>query len=731
MNEMVKIDLNQLYALDNETQNSTVSNAIYKSDINIVGMDCADCAAKLEKRIQKVPGVEKAIVNFATSRMTVDHNGPVEEILKVIEKMGYQGKLKEDRITNRTPDSIWKTNQYAIPSLISLVMLVIGFSAKLLGTSDLAVDTLFMIGILLGGYLPARKGISILLTAHELDMNFLMMIAVIGAIAIGQFEEAVVVVFLFSFGNALQGYTLNKTRNSIQALMELAPGEALVNRNGEEITLPVEAIRLGDIMLVRPGERIPMDGKVVAGFSSVNQAPITGESIPVEKKAGDEVYAGTINERGAIDVEVTKMAKDNTIARIIDMVEEAQAQRAPSQQFVDRFARYYTPAVIIAAVLVAVVPTFVFAQPFDKWFYEALGMLLVACPCALVISTPVAIVSAIGSAANSGVLIKGGVYLEEAGSLSVIAFDKTGTLTEGKPRVTDVIPLNGYTEDSMLSIAAAIESRSEHPLGEGIIALVQQKNLNIPAVTNFEAIPGKGARGEVNGRYYHIGNEKLFSENIMGSGSVQELTARLQKDGKTVMFLADGEKLLGLLAVADVLRNNSREAIKRLKRNGIQKIIMLTGDNQATAQAIAAQAGLDHFKADLLPEDKVDVIKDLLKQNGKVAMVGDGVNDAPAMAISTVGIAMGVAGTDAALETADIALMSDDLTRLSYTIRLSRQTLAIIKQNIAFALLLKGLILLLVIPGWLTLWLAIVGDMGASLLVILNGMRLLGAKYRP
>ena len=732
MGDMIRIDIDKLKALDNEAIINSFAEEnkkVINSNIYIVGMDCADCAAKLEKRVAKIPGVEKATVNFGTSKMLVKHIGPVEEILNVIKIMGYSGKLNEGRLTNDPPASIWKTNQYAIPSVISLVFLAAGIIAELLDASSFITNTFFMAGIILGGFLPARNGISMLINAHELDMNFLMMIAVIGAIAIGQFEEAAVVVFLFSFGNALQGYTLDKTRNSIRALMELAPGEAVIKRDGKESLLLIDEIKVGDIMLVRPGERIPMDGKVIAGFSAVNQAPITGESIPVEKQPGDEVYAGTINERGALDIEITKLAKDNTLARIIEMVEEAQGQRAPSQQFIDQFAKYYTPVVIGAAVLVAVVPSLFFAQPFDKWFYEALAMLLVACPCALVISTPVAIVSAIGSAAKSGVLIKGGMYLEEAGTISVVAFDKTGTLTRGKPKVTDIIPLNGYTADEILAIASAIESRSEHPLGEAIINLARENKLTVPAIANFKAIPGQGAIAELNSIIYQIGNRRFYSENGLLTAPIEEQATSLENEGKTVMFLKDEQQILGLIAVADVLRDNSRQAIDKLKRAGIKKIVMLTGDNESTAKAIASQAGLNEFKANLLPEDKVNVIKDLLKEHGKVAMVGDGVNDAPAMALSTVGIAMGVAGTDAALETADIALMADDLTRLSYAVQLSRKTKNIIKQNILFALLLKGIILLLVIPGWLTLWLAIIGDMGASLLVTLNGMRLMRMKH--
>jgi len=696
----------------------------------IHGMDCADCAAKLERGIAQVPGVDTAKVVYATSKLMVSYQGNTAEILTAIEKMGYSGKVDEGYFNRPEEASFWKTNQYVLPTVISLVMLLLGLVTERMAVPVLVPTVFFLTGIILGGFLPAKNGISVLLNARELDMNILMMIAVVGASAIGQYEEAAAVVFLFSLGNTLQGYTLDKTRKSIRALMDITPKEALVNRNGILMTVPVERIGIEDIIIVRPGERIPMDGKVVKGFSSVNQAPITGESIPVEKNVDDEVYAGTINERGSLDIKVTRLAQDNTIARIIDMVEEAQGQRAPSQQFVDRFAKSYPPVVIVVAALVAVVPTLVFGQPFHKWFYEAMAMLLVACPCALVISTPVSIVSAIGSAAKSGVLIKGGIYLEEAGALSVIAFDKTGTLTVGKPVVTDIVPLNGYSEQEILAISAAIESRSEHPLGEAIINYAREQEVNIPMITNFEAVLGKGARGEVDGKPYQIGNVRFFTELGINLFKAEDKITELQNQGKTVMVLGNDNDIIGLLAVADVIRDNVRTAIDSLKKAGIKKVVMLTGDNQRTAQAIAASVGIDEFKADLLPEDKVYAMQELLAQYQKVAMVGDGVNDAPAMAVSTVGIAMGVAGTDAALETADIALMADDLTKLSYAIKLSRKTLGIIKQNITFALVIKGLILLLVIPGWLTLWLAIAGDMGSSLLVTLNGMRMLRVKHQ-
>ncbi|MDD4802786.1 MAG: heavy metal translocating P-type ATPase [Syntrophomonas sp.] len=699
--------------------------------LRIEGMDCADCAGKLEKVVSQVPGVRSAEINFGNSKMKVTHQGNIGEILTVIARMGYTVQVDEGiPMTERV--SFLKTNQYAIPTVISFAMLVLGLVTQRMAVPDMVPIACFVTGIILGGFLPARNGISVLLNAHELDMNILMALAVIGAVGIGQFEEAIAVVFLFSLGNTLQGYTLDKTRNSIRSLMDLTPKEALVSRNGTEITLPVADVQVDDLIIVRPGEKIAMDGKVIEGFSSVNQAPITGESLPVEKKNGDEVYAGTVNERGSLKIQVTRLAQDNTISRIINMVEEAQGQRAPSQQFVDRFAKYYTPAVLVGAILVAVIPA-ILGQPFHIWFYQALAMLLIACPCALVISTPVSIVSAIGSAAKSGVLVKGGVYLEEAAALSVIAFDKTGTLTVGQPQVTDIVPMNGYSPPAILGLAAAIESRSEHPLGQAILNYARDNGVEIPVVHNFAAVWGKGAQGDIEGRRYQIGNTRLFTDNGFNPDNLEEIgdtIAALQNEGKTVMILGDEKKIIGVFAVADVIRANSQSAIKSLKQAGIKKVVMLTGDNRRTAQAIANKLGIDDFRAELLPEDKVAAIKDLLAQHHKIGMVGDGVNDAPAMAISSVGVAMGVAGTDAALETADIALMADDLTKLAYIMRLSRKTLSIIKQNIILALLIKGLILLLVIPGWLTLWLAVVGDMGSSLLVTLNGMRLLRVRHR-
>ena len=694
----------------------------------IGGLDCADCAAQLEKRIAMVPGVEKARVSFAASTLLVQHQGDNQAILNAIHGMGYKGQMDHGQHRRPVPGPFWKTNKYVFPTAISLVMLVLGLLASRAPVPQYIPIAFFMTGIILGGYLELKTGLAVFFSIRELDMNILMSIAVIGAVFLGEYTEAAAVVFLFSLGNALQGYTLDKTRNSIRVLMDLTPAEALVRRQGIMITLPVEKIMIDDIIVVRPGDKIAMDGEVVRGASSVDQAPITGESIPVEKNIGDKVYAGTINQLGSIEVRVTKLAQDNTLARLISMVEEAQSQRAPSQQFIDRFARYYTPAVIAAAVLVVAIPVLFLAQPFHKWFYQAMAMLLVACPCALVISTPVSIVAAIGAAARNGVLIKGGVYLEEAGALSVVAFDKTGTLTTGQPEVTDVVAWQG-TDREVLGIAAAIETLAGHPLGEAIVKHARRQQVPIPAVSNFQAVLGQGAQAQVGEHYYQIGNYRFFIGLGVDLGGVEEQIERLQDQGKTVMILGDDRHLLGLIAVADEIRANAHVAVDKLKQSGIRKVVMLTGDNERTARAITELAGADEYRAELLPEDKVAAMRELLAENQKVAMVGDGVNDAPAMALATVGIAMGAAGTDTALETADIALMADDLTKVPYVIQLGRRTIAIIRQNIGFALAVKALILLLVVPGWLTLWLAVVGDMGSSLLVTLNSMRLLHTRH--
>lgn len=553
-------------------------------------------------------------------------------------------------------------------------------------------------------------------------MKTLMTIAIIGAAIIGEWREGAVVVILFAISEVLEGYSMDKARNSIRALMEHAPTEALVVRNGKELLLKAEDIQIGDTMLVKPGQMIAMDGVIIEGTSTINQAAITGESVPVERGVEDEVFAGTLNEAGFLKIRVTKLVDDTTIAKIIHLVEEAQAEKAPSQQFVDRFAKYYTPVIILVAVLVAVVPPLFFGADWQEWIYQGLAVLVVGCPCALVISTPVSIVTAIGNGARNGVLIKGGSFLEEAGALKAIAFDKTGTLTKGVPIVTDFV--NFTYDENLLGVVAALESKSQHPLASAVIKKAAHLHQNY-VVEDFLSITGKGIKGVVDGTEYRVGNVKLF-EKV--PEAVLEKVSYLQEQGKTVMIAGNGQEILGLIAVADEVRDSSRLVIERLQQLGIKQTILLTGDNHITAEAIGRETGVHQVESELLPEDKLTFIKKLKAQYGRVAMVGDGVNDAPALAAATVGIAMGGAGTDTALETADIALMNDDLKKLPFTIKLSRKTLQIIKQNITLSIVFKLLALLLVVPGWLTLWIAIFADMGVTLLVTLNGLRLLRVK---
>ncbi|MDF2501894.1 MAG: heavy metal translocating P-type ATPase [Anaerosporomusa subterranea] len=505
--------------------------------------------------------------------------------------------------------------------------------------------------------------------------------------------------------------------------MELAPPEALVRRDDQEHRLPVEEIIIGDIIIVKPGERIAMDGVIKEGMSAVNQATITGESIPVEKTVGDTVYAGTVNEHGALEIEVTKIAADSTLAKIMHLVEEAQAQKAPSQQFVDVFSKYYTPAVLIAAVGVMIIPWILFDQPFATWFYKGLVLLVISCPCALVISTPVSIVSSIGNSSRNGVLIKGGAYLEQMGAIQSIAFDKTGTLTYGRPVVTDIIPMDGTTEQDFLTTAASVEKLSDHPLAVAIVE--KAKGLTLKPVSNAKALVGRGAQADVDGKTVYIGNLRLFEEMGLELSQYERDMAALQQQGKTVMLMGTKEAIVGMIAVADTLRDNSVNALQALRKAGIKHIAMLTGDNNRVAGTIADKLKLDTVYSELLPEDKVDAVKKLVRDYGNVAMVGDGVNDAPALAVANVGIAMGVTGSDTALETADVALMSDDLEKLAYVIKLSRKTVAVIKQNISFSILVKIVFVILTFAGYVNLWLAVFADMGSSILVTLNGMRLM------
>lgn len=599
------------------------------------------------------------------------------------------------------------------------------------GEGSLPAILSFLGAILIGGYSLFKSGIKNLLKL-DFDMRALMTVAIIGAAIIGEWSEGAVVVILFAISEVLERYSMDKARASIRSLMDIAPKEALVRRNQREYLVNVSEIEVGDIMIVKPGEKIAMDGEVVSGFSAVNQAAITGESVPAEKNPGDEVFAGTLNGEGLIEVKITKLVDDTTIAKIIHLVEEAQAEKAPSQAFVDRFAKYYTPIIILVAILVAIIPPLFFNSDWSEWIYQGLAVLVVGCPCALVISTPVSIVTAIGNAAKNGVLVKGGVYLEEMGMIKAIAFDKTGTLTKGIPAVTDFIVLSSSDRKELLSVIAALENKSQHPLASSIVRKAENDQIAYKEIVieEFTSVTGKGIKGTIEELSYYIGSPKYINEILRGGipAEFSDEISRLQDEGKTVMAAGTESELLVLIAVADEVRESSREVVSRLHDLGIDKTIMLTGDNSGTAKAIGKEAGVSDLESELLPEDKLSFIKELQKNHGKVAMVGDGINDAPALAAATVGVAMGGAGTDTALETADIALMADDLKKLPFIIKLSRKTLTIIKQNITFSIGIKLLALLLVIPGWLTLWIAIFADMGATLIVTLNGLRLLKVK---
>lgn len=683
------------------------------SVFHITGLDCADCAAKLEHKIASLDGVTKAVLNFGAAKLTVQHQLTEQSIIKAVAESGYQASGENAGSQPVKPD------RRLVSVLLSGGLILAGMAAAYFAGMN-AVG-FYVLAIIIGGWQTAKSAYYSV-KSLTFDMNFLMSIAVIGAGAIGEWHEGAVVVFLFSLGNLLQSYTLDKTRRSIQALVELTPRQALVRREEEEMLLYVDDVCVGDIMIVKPGERIALDGIVAKGLSSVNQAAVTGESLPVEKVEGDVVYAGTLNENGSLEISVTKLAAESTIALIREMVEEAQAQKAPAQQLVDKFARYYTPAVLLLAVGIALIPWLLLGQPFSEWFYMALVLLVISCPCALVLSTPVSIVSAIGSASRQGVLIKGGAYLEQIGAVKVAAFDKTGTLTQGTMTVTNILPKDGITEPELLSAAAALESLSEHPLAKAVVR--QAEGLALKTVDSFTALPGRGVQGDIEGQTFLAGNRRLFTEADYDLSECEELLAELEGQGKTVMLLGSRLKIYGLIAAADTLRENSLAALKELRQTGIEKIVMLTGDNRKAAEAIGQKLELDTAYSELLPADKVAVVKDLAKAHGGIVMVGDGINDAPALASADIGVAMGAAGSDAALEAADIALMVNDLGKLGYVVKLSRKTLGVIKQNIVFSVLVKAVFILLTLAGVSNLWLAVFADTGAAVLVTLNGMRL-------
>lgn len=705
-----------------------MSEKMTEKTYRIEGLSCANCAGKFEKNVKQLPGVTNATVNFGASKISVEGQTTIEEL----EEAGAFENLiirndQESPEQVRSKESFIKRN---IALIISLGFILVAVISQLsLGEDHLLTKALYILAIIIGGYDLFKEGFSDLIKL-DFSMESLMTIAIIGAAFIGEWAEGSIVVILFAISEALERFSMDKARQSIRSLMDIAPKEALIRRNNVEQLISIDKIDIDDIMIIKPGQKVAMDGLVINGHSSVNQAAITGESVPVEKQLDDEVFAGTLNEEGVLEVRVTKKVTDTTIAKIIHLVEEAQGERAPAQAFVDKFAKYYTPFIIIMALMIVVVPPLFFGGDWNKWLYQGLSILVVGCPCSLVISTPVSIVSAIGNAAKNGVLVKGGVYLEEIGHLRAIAFDKTGTLTKGKPVVTDFITTSSDTGINYLSIISSLESLSQHPLASAILNEADKTNVDYKSIQieDFQSITGKGLTGIYQNIRYYIGSPKLFSASVIEETAVKVQYRQFQEQGKTAMYFGTDEQILGVIAVADEVRDSSADVISELHKLSIEHTIMLTGDNTKTAESIGRQLGVTEIKGDLMPQEKLDSIKALRTTYNKVAMVGDGINDAPALAASTVGIAMGGAGTDTALETADVALMGDDLQKLPFIVRLSRQTLKVIKQNITFSLGIKLLALLLVIPGWLTLWIAIVADMGATLLVTLNGLRLMKVK---
>ena len=688
-----------------------------RSVVRVEGMDCASCAATVEKRVFALPGVRRATVNFAAGRLDAEHDPglSVEEIEKAVEGAGYQVVRTEG--AEVTP--FWRTRRAALTGA-SAALFLVGLVLSLAGASQVLATGAYAAAILVGG-LPIFRAAGAGLRARQLDMNVLMAAATIGAAVIGEWAEAASVVVLFSAGNALQAYAVDRTRGAVRSLARLAPSEVLVRRDGGEVVVAADEVGVGEMVVVRPGERLAVDGVVVEGESAMDESPVTGEGVPVEKGPGAGVYSGALNGSGGLVVRATKKAGDSTLQRISRLVEEAQAAKAPAEVFVDRFSRVYTPIVVAGAVGLAVAPPLLGAS-FGEWFYRALALLIIACPCALVISTPVTVVAGIGAASRRGILVKGGAALEASGRLRALALDKTGTLTEGRPVLSRVVALGD--EDEALALAAALERRSEHPLAYAILSAAGDRGAVLPPVTGFRSFPGRGAAGRISDEPYLIGSPRLFAERGISLVAAEETLEEVRRFGETPVVLGHEERgPLAVFGLADAVRPDARATVEALRDGGIGEIVMLTGDAEAPARRVAEAVGVD-YRARLLPEQKVEAVRGLVEKYGSAGMVGDGVNDAPALAASSVGFAMGAAGTDVALETADVALMRDDLPKLAEAVRLSRAAEGIIKQNVLVSLLVKGVFVLLAPFGLVALWAAVLADMGTSIAVTLNGLRL-------
>ena len=737
---------------------------INQQTFRVTGMDCASCAQTVENGVAKLDGVDSCRLNFTTETLSITGTAVPQQIISRVQELGYDVASAEDGPETAEISNFWQfmrqrqdTTLVLIAMLLILPGLLFNELLPMLGWDHPLLHLTSVAALVLAGLPVARSAWRSLRINRELTINALMTIAAVGAVIIGAYTEAGLVMVLFAIGEALEGYTAVRARNSIRSLMNVSPQTATVLRpcldcqthlgiNGytsgecpicgiEPHSVPVAELEVGETVLVKPGERIPVDGRILSGNSSVDQATITGESAPIPKQPDDTVFASSINGAGVLHLAVTHLAEDSTISRLIRLVEEAQERRAPAQRFVDQFARVYTPAVVVLAILVAILPPLLWQQPFidtltptNGWLYRALALLVVACPCALVISTPVSLVSALSNAAKNGVLIKGGAYLEALSQVKLIAFDKTGTLTQGKPALTHFQSVNCQGNscdpcDDLLGLTHAVEQASEHPLAQAVAqaAATHSVQHRYPAATGVQAMVGAGIMGVVEGQEVMIGSHRALTD--LPHDTHCEAISAAEADGLTTMLVANDQKYLGYLTVADQVRPDGATAVAQLHQLGIQTA-MLTGDNEATAHTIAQQTGIDRVFAGLLPEEKVSQIETLREEYGRVAMIGDGINDAPALASATVGIAMGAAGTDQAMETADIALMHDDLSKLPFAIQLSRATMGTIRANVALSLALKAAFLVAVLFGFGTMWLAVLADVGTSLLVTLNGMRL-------
>jgi Cd2+/Zn2+-exporting ATPase len=715
--------------VDDHTPMSATAETKNRTILRIDKMDCPTEEALIRAKLSGIAGIATLDFNLIARRLTITHApDALPAALGALDALGFDATVEE-------ASSPRKAASFAIPKskwirlVIAAALAIAAEAAHWTGAPVWIAAVLSIAAVLIGGFETYSKG-WVALKNRNLNMNALMSFAVTGAMAIGAWPEAAMVMVLFALAELIETLSLDRARNAIRKLMAMAPETATVHQSDSTWReMPASAVTVGSIVRVRPGERIALDGTITDGRSAVNQAPITGESIPVEKQPGDAVFAGTINEAGSFEFRVTAAATDSTLARIVHAVEAAQGSRAPIQRFVDQFARVYTPTVFAVALAVALIPPLVLGMPWLGWIYRALVLLVIACPCALVISTPVTIVSGLAAAARHGILIKGGAFLETGRKLKALALDKTGTLTEGKPAVVDFVPLAGAERLRMLAIAAGLAALSDHPVSKAVAAYAAHQS-GAADIADFVALPGRGVKGRIDEQRFHLGNHRLVEELGACSTELETRLDALEREGKTAVLLTGEGGVLAIFGIADTLRETSRAAIAELHALGVHTV-MLTGDNAHTAQAIANQVGIDDVRAELLPEDKLAAIGELATRYGKVGMVGDGINDAPALAKADIGFAMGAVGSDTALETADVALMDDDLRKLPAFIRLSRHIAAILGQNIVFALGIKAVFLGLAIAGDATMWMAVFADMGASLIVVLNGLRLLGVNHQP